>query len=73
MKQKKKYLAIITMFQEIDSMKTTMGFVLKKLSEKFERIYYINAERNSIGTHYKIHNFNPCNLFVRLLVDRARP
>ena len=44
MKQKKKYLAIITQFQEIDSMKTTMGFVLKKLSEKFERIYYINAE-----------------------------
>mgnify|MGYP006209317897 CR=1 FL=1 len=44
MVKKKKYLAIITQFQEIDSMKTTMGFVLKKLSEEFENIYYINAE-----------------------------
>ncbi len=45
MEQKKKYLAIITQYQEINSIKTTMGFTLKKLSEEFEKIYFINAEK----------------------------
>ena len=44
MEKKKKYLAIITQYQGIDSIKTTMGFTLKKLSQEFESIYFINAE-----------------------------
>lgn len=42
---KKKYLGIIVGYQEIDSLKTTMGFVLKKLSQEFEKIYFINADK----------------------------
>jgi hypothetical protein len=45
--QKKKFLAIITEYSSIDSINTTLGFVLKKLSFSFEKIYFINAEKIS--------------------------
>ena len=45
MRKKKKYLSIITHYSEIDSIKTTSAFNLQMLSEKFEKIYFINAEK----------------------------
>ena len=61
MVKKKKYLAIITQYREIDSMKTTMGFVLKKLSQEFESIYFINAE--TIG--FFPPNFNHDTSYIK--------
>jgi len=58
MKQKKKYLAIITNYQDINSTKTTSGFVLKKLSEEFEKIYFINAEKISFFPTDYNHDFS---------------
>ena len=55
----KKYLAIIVQYKAIDSIKTTYGFVLKKLSESFDQIYFINCEKlelfykKSKVNHYK--------------------
>ena len=58
MKEKKKYLAIITFYRDIESIKITSAFNLKRLSEEFKKIYFINAEKILFfPTDYK-HDFS---------------
>ena len=58
MKEKKKYLAILSPYHALPSLNTTHNFTLKKLAENFDRIYYINTENLSFFPKKYLHNLD---------------
>ena len=58
MKEKKKYLAILSPYHALPSLNTTHNFTLKKLAENFDIIYYINTENLSFFPKKYLHNLD---------------
>ena len=55
---KKKFLAIITRFEDINSIKVTWKYFLDKLSNNFEKVYFISSEGLEFYPRYINHNLN---------------
>ena len=58
MLEKKKYLAILGHFHLTNSLTTTHNYTIKKLSENFEKIYYINSENLIFFSKTYSHDLN---------------
>jgi hypothetical protein len=53
---KKKYLAILAPYNSVNSLITTHSYALKKFSENFSKVYYINSEKLNFFPRTFLHN-----------------